>query len=85
MLFYLLLNHLMLYYINIALFHVALIMLDYFDVALFDAALCTVELLNVVLNLRMDYQRYTLSMSYYLMLEFLILHHLMLHCLMFTI
>ena len=44
----------MLYYIILALFHVALSLLDYFNVALldvarFDAALSTVTLLNFVL------------------------------------
>ena len=72
-------------------------MLDYFNVALFDAALCTAELLNVVLNLRLDYQRYTLLMNVLLIdarvfdiapfnvalfnVHYLILRFFMLHCL----
>ena len=54
MLHYLLLHQLMLYYINIALFYVALLILDYFnvpllDVAPFDAAKFIVALLDFVL------------------------------------
>ena len=54
MLLYVLFHHLMLRYINTALFYVALLMLDHFHVvlfkvALFDAALFTVALLNVAL------------------------------------
>ena len=48
-LYYLLLRHLMFYYINIVMFYVALLILGYFNFALIDAALFTVELLNVVL------------------------------------
>ena len=54
MLHYLLFYHLILYYINTALFYFALLMLDYFNFALFGVALVgavpfTVALLNVVL------------------------------------
>ena len=39
----------MLYYINIALFYVALLMLGYFNVALFDVVLFDAELFTVAL------------------------------------
>ena len=49
MVHYLLSLHLMLYYINIALFYVALLMLDYYCCSIFDAALFIVALLDVSL------------------------------------
>ena len=49
MLYYLLLHHLMLCYINVVLCFDAELILGYFNVALFDAALFNAAILNVVL------------------------------------